>query len=381
MHIRSLILFLFCVLCIGRSSVLGQSLDISFQQLSPEQGLPIHYATGIVQDTSDFIWIGTLSGLARYDGTRFKVFSHDRQDAYTLSDILVRSLFLSKNGTLWVGTQHGFNRFDFKTQRFERFHFTQYGERSDYIRSIGEDASGKLWLGTANGVVVFDPLTTKSELLKLPTDASSKSKVYSTRTIMVDGDLIWIGTDLGLYCYHSKRKSFQVFCKSDELGSIPDNAVSALAKHPKTGNIIVGNRNGLLSSLSLYSERFIKIDIPIKESREISSLFFDKEDRLWVSTQGDGVFCYNEAQKAFINYQTDINASNSLSSSYVKTIFQDKSGMMWFATSYKGISRFNPSNQSFNYPLKNTTYKPTSANAAAINRIAIDSQNNLWLAT
>ena len=381
MYNRPLVfLFLFLIGWVPKEAF-TQSSDISFQHLSPEQGLPIHYATGIVQDTSGFIWIGTMAGLARYDGVRCKVYDHDRQDPYSLSDILVRSVFLSKNGSLWVGTQHGFNRFDFNTQRFERFHFTKYSERSDYIRCIEEDSRGKLWLGSAYGVIIFDPKTKQSELLKLPTDASSKALVYSIRTLLADGNTIWIGTDMGLYRYDIESKSFQVFCKSDELGSIPDNSVSALVKHPKTGDIIVGNRNGLLSSLNLHSEHFSKIDIAISETSEITCLFFDKSGKLWVSTRGNGIFWYNAVQERFINYQSDISNPNSLSSTYVKTIFQDRSGVIWFTTSYKGISRFNPNNQSFTSPLKDIEYKPKSANGAAVNRIAIDSQNNLWLAT
>jgi len=192
---------------------------------------------------------------------------------------------------------------------------------------------------------------------------------------------MWIGTDMGLYRYDIESKSFQVFCKSDELGSIPGNSVTALVKHPKTGDLIVGNRNGMMSSLNLHSEHFSKIDISIRESSEITCLFFDKSGKLWVSTRGDGIFYQDAIQQNFINYQSDINNPNSLSSTYVKTIFQDRSGVLWFTTSYKGISRFNPNNQSFSSPLKNIDYKPKSANGAAINRIALDNQNNLWLAT
>ncbi len=381
MPLRPITIFIFLFSCCRLWNVGAQSSDISFQHLSPEQGLPIHYATGIVQDTSGFIWVGTLAGLTRYDGTRCLVFDHDRQNPYSLSDIIVRSVFLSKNGTLWVGTQHGFNRFDFKTQRFERFHFTQYGERSDYIRAIGEDKRGKLWLATAHGVIVFDPKTKKSELLKLPTDESSKSSVYSTRTLLIDGNTVWIGTDLGLYHYDYVEKTFEVFCKSDELGSIPDNSVSALVKHPKTGHIIVGNRNGSLSELNPNTGHFTRIGIPMPQAREISCLFFARDGKLWISTQGEGVFSYNEAQQKFQQYQSDISNPNSLSSNYVRAIFQDHSGVLWFTTAYKGISRFHPSNQSFSSPLDKTGYKPNSANGAAINRIGIDRANNLWLAT
>lgn len=381
MRTGSFLIFCFLLSCWAQGLVFGQSTEISFQHLSPEQGLPIHYSTGIAQDTSGFIWIGTLAGLARYDGTRCKVFEHDRQNPHSLSDIIVRSILLSKNGTLWVGTQHGFNRMDFKTQQFERFHFTKYGERSDYIRCIGEDSRGKLWLGSAQGLILFDPKTKQSELIKLPTDPTSKPLVYSIRSVLIDGPTVWIGTDLGLYRYNSEKKSFQVFCKSDELGSLPENSVRALAKHPKTGNIIVGSRSGNLSMLSLATEHFTSMNMPLAEPREINALFFSKDGKLWICTQGQGVFCYHENANRFINYQSEINNPTSLSSNYVRAAFQDRSGVLWFCTSYKGISRFNPASQSFTSPLKEVGFHPTSANDGSVNRIAVDSRNNLWLGT
>lgn len=381
MRTGSLLMCCFILGFLAQRVVFGQSSDISFQHLSPEEGLPIHYTTEITQDTSGFIWIGTLTGLVRYDGIRCKIFEHDRQNPHSLSDNLVRAILLSKNGTLWVGTQHGFNRMDFKTQQFERFHFTKYSERSDYIRCIGEDFRGKLWLGTAHGLLLFDPKTGQSELIKLPTDASSKALVYSIRSILMDGFTVWIGTDLGLYRYNIKEKSFQVFCRSDELGSIPDNSIRSLVKHSKTGNIIIGTRTGILSVLSLASEHFTTMNLPLAEPREINALFYDKDRNLWICTQGQGIFCYRENEHKFINYQSEINNPNSLSSNYVRFAFQDRSGVLWFSTSYKGISRFNPANQSFTSPLKEVGFHPKSANDGTVNRIAVDRNNNLWLGT
>ncbi len=39
-------------------------------------GLPQSFISGLVQDSTGFIWTGTRDGLARYDGKKFKIFSH-----------------------------------------------------------------------------------------------------------------------------------------------------------------------------------------------------------------------------------------------------------------------------------------------------------------
>lgn len=381
MQLRFLSL-LCCVLAYwGQVRSYAQFSNVSFQHLGPEQGLPIHYITAAVQDTSGFMWVGTMMGMVRYDGKRCRIFDHQRNDPHSLSDMLVRTVSMSKNGTLWVGTQNGFNRFDFRTQKFERFYFSQHGKRCNYIRCVAEDTQGKLWLGTATGMLIFDPVSKKSELLKLPTDASSKAQVYSIRSIMADGETIWIGTDLGLYRYDRTSKSFQVFCKSDELGSIPDNSISTIAKHPQTGDILVGSRSGMLASLSLSSELFRLIKLPLKEPQEISRIFFARDQTMWVTTLGEGVFYIPKGSEKIGQFLSDINTPNSLGSNYVKSVFQDRAGVIWFSTSYKGLSRFNPYNQSFRSVLKEANVPQPTANGSTINRIAVDSKNNLWLAT
>ena len=42
-----------------------------------EQGLPQNKVTAIVQTRDGFLWMGTYSGLARFDGVHFDVFDQD----------------------------------------------------------------------------------------------------------------------------------------------------------------------------------------------------------------------------------------------------------------------------------------------------------------
>ncbi|HLZ15730.1 MAG TPA: two-component regulator propeller domain-containing protein, partial [Cyclobacteriaceae bacterium] len=48
--------------------------SLFFSTLSVRDGLPSNIISAIVQDNSDFIWIGTANGVCRYDGYRFITF-------------------------------------------------------------------------------------------------------------------------------------------------------------------------------------------------------------------------------------------------------------------------------------------------------------------
>lgn len=359
----------------------GQSSTAVFQQLSTEQGLPNFYTTAAVQDKAGFIWIGTFSGLVRYDGHRFKNFTHEHGNPTSLSSNYIRTVFVTRAGIIWVGTELGLNRFDFQTGQFERFYFTKWGERCNNVRFITEDAQGLLWLGTSGGAFSLNPQTKQIKLLPLPTDASLKKPVYSIHHILVDDKQIQIGTDMGLYCYHTDTKSFEVFRKSNELGSIPENAVFSLAKNPRTGHIAVASRNSTFAVFDPKTKHFRKIPLELGGNYPISILICAQDGTFWGGTHGGGVFSYDETKEQIKVYQNDISNPSSLGANIINGIFQDKSGLLWFCSARNGVSRFNPSTQLFNYPLEEAGYKPTSANGMMINKPFADKFNHLWLAS
>ncbi|MEQ8521223.1 MAG: two-component regulator propeller domain-containing protein, partial [Vicingaceae bacterium] len=79
------------------SGLLAQSY--SFQQIGVEEGLSQSVVNCVVQDDEGVFWIGTMSGLTRYDGRNFRVFTKSEG----LSENWVTSALKDKNGNLWFG--------------------------------------------------------------------------------------------------------------------------------------------------------------------------------------------------------------------------------------------------------------------------------------
>src|SRR5262245_18015228 len=70
-----------------------------------ETGLPQNTVTSIVQTRDGYLWVGTYSGLARFDGVRFVRFESNNTPAMRSSR--VTSLFESPDGYLWIGHEGG----------------------------------------------------------------------------------------------------------------------------------------------------------------------------------------------------------------------------------------------------------------------------------
>ena len=103
------------LLCVFAGGLFAQEYS-HIEQLSVDEGLPHTDVSAVVQDDDGYIWIGTYSGLCRYDGTDMIVY--DVSDSI-LESSRIRSLYLAPGGLLYIGTETGgLTIFDTRNDRF-----------------------------------------------------------------------------------------------------------------------------------------------------------------------------------------------------------------------------------------------------------------------
>jgi len=85
--------------------------------LNVARDIPDDNVTGIVQDARGFIWIGTRSGVFRYDGIGYKSFQNGPEDERKLTFNLIRRIHLAIGRYLIVEGQRGLNILDTYTER------------------------------------------------------------------------------------------------------------------------------------------------------------------------------------------------------------------------------------------------------------------------
>ena len=67
--------------------------DIKFERITVDQGLSNGVSLCILQDSKGFIWIGTEHGLNRYDGYTIKIFTHDPGEPNSISDNWIEVIY------------------------------------------------------------------------------------------------------------------------------------------------------------------------------------------------------------------------------------------------------------------------------------------------
>src|SRR5262249_45933184 len=119
----------------------------SIARWSGANGLHNPHVTALAQERDGTLWVGTLTGLSRFNGSKFT--------NYTMRDGLlanqIRALALDKSGALWIGTlEGGLNRL--QEGRFSAF---TNGLPHTSVRALLADADGSLWIGTGRGLCLL----------------------------------------------------------------------------------------------------------------------------------------------------------------------------------------------------------------------------------
>ncbi|MET0320720.1 MAG: two-component regulator propeller domain-containing protein, partial [Duganella sp.] len=128
-----------------------------FEHLGLEQGLPHPVGMALAQDGEGYIWIGTQSGLARWNGYQMRNFIHNAADAGSLPGDFIQVLHADNQGRLWVGTATaGLAVYDRQKEQFIR---PNAELAQGAVNAIVSDARGNLWIGTPTALKFYDAAT------------------------------------------------------------------------------------------------------------------------------------------------------------------------------------------------------------------------------
>lgn len=131
------------------------------------EALKHKFVYDILEDYNGNIWVATFSdGLYKYDvqDNQWKTYTYDANDSTSLSSNKIISIYEDSKKRLWFTTMGGgFVRYDMKTDNFVRYDFTKELS-TNVIYKIVEDKFGKLWITSNQGLVCFNPETNEKHI-------------------------------------------------------------------------------------------------------------------------------------------------------------------------------------------------------------------------
>src|SRR5687768_10566300 len=208
-------------------------------QWQTEHGLPQNAIHCMAQDRVGFIWIGTESGLVRFDGAKFEVFTEQSDPAVPHN--FVSSLLVARDGTVWAGTRtSGLCRY-----RNAKFEAPSTEFNTAQIYGLAEGTNGTIWAATSDGLLSWD----ETRLRKFGREAGLTNEQLTAVCAMPDGTLM-VGTIEGRV-YRFSNDKFTNLIAHQERPGLP---IKALVFDATTETLWVGHDGAGLYSYSFASK-------------------------------------------------------------------------------------------------------------------------------
>lgn len=289
----------------------------SFYNLSVENGLIQSQVRSLAQDKYGHLWIGTLGGLSRFDGTQFTNYNVRNG----LLDNSVQAITTDNNGNLWIGTQEGLSMYNGK--EFQHFRLEVYeGSDGPTIRKIHVTQDNKIWCHTNESVYYIQDNMVKK--LPLPDSNISISSLSST------GDTTWIGTRGKIYRHYNNTWD-SLFYYIPDYEKPPVFTTGFL--HTPSGKTYFSTGTGLFH----LENDTVKV-VRTKQGSLYNILFTgitqSADGAVWLRSQRGA---YRLKDSMLVQYDKD----NGFTDNAVTAILADKEGSIWFGTEGHGIYRFS----------------------------------------
>jgi ligand-binding sensor domain-containing protein/serine phosphatase RsbU (regulator of sigma subunit) len=296
-----------------------------FEKYGVEQGLGSSKVYSVIQDKNERIWLGTESGVSRFDGSEFKNFT----SANGLAGGGVYSLTEDSTGRIWFGHLNG------GLSLFDGIRFTDL--KFDSIEIDGDVTSinqmGKfLWITTISNGAILTEFPGEGDTILSGRQYSGKDGLgdqVSGVCIDNNNDFYCIIPGAGIKKFNRAKNSFETFLPPD-LTKYFDIIVMY---HDSKGNYWYGTHNGGLYKYEAGEGKMWVFDIRNGLSGNmVSYVTEDYRGNVWVGTFGGGITVF-EGDKLKV-----YNKSNGLEATSIHCITEDKEKNMIIADHDTGIS-------------------------------------------
>lgn len=359
------VMFLLSVVCL-RAWGLG---EFNFHHLSTDDGLSNNNVKAVLKDKYGQLWIGTNSGLNRYDGYSFKKYVILGNDGNTIDDIW--KIQEDADANIWVSSYstniiYLRNKDCFSADT--RAKLASYGIKTNGECLLHVDRNGNLWLINRGLIQYYDFGKRHLKCIKVP------ERVTQNVCSVTDSKDY-------LYLLSSKSRLYRIAKNRTELRCVP----LPDSKTVQLDIVYADDYGGLWVSSSFRDILFRKnvighlwssLPMPSKietSTQGVISINDDHHGNIWVCTDHNGAFVYNHKTLQAVNLLNDPADETTIAGNNVSRIFSDNDGITWVGHNKMGISYTHPS---FSY-ITNYSKGPVHD----VSAITEDEQGRLWFGT
>lgn len=431
---QRILIFFICI--VQLSPLFSESMDRFFSQynfrfISETAGLPYSFVSDIFKDSEGYVWVATHNGISRYDGYQFLNYG-TQTNPVCLKNNFIHKVCEDNFRRLWIASEGGIDILNLDTYALVELPVPSDSPlrklMNGNISTIYKDKQGDVWISAnkdlwcieldAEGAIrnyyhlesecaspvhaVTDlgwtvcagidnevcRITKHEEHLlrveKLSDSLISFSKDWRISCMQVDGDLLWIGSNRGLFKYHHAGQSLKRYRYSTHRPGMLSQAYITDIKLTERGHLIVSTLNGLnvydkdTDTFSFIRQTSERGGVTIN-CNAINCLFTDGET-IWLGTETSGINLLSPKRLQTKLWTCRSTDTENDAPTPVNAVDEDKDGNLWVALVERGLLKWNEDNKSCAHYL----FSPSDITSVSNNTlmgILIDSDNRLWAYT
>lgn len=335
-----------------REGVLNLSLG-TYEVIRPEIFMG-KVVREILYESDTLIWIGTEEGLYAYDplSARTRYFSHLNAG---LSQNTVESLYLDRDGNLWVGTEDRLNVLYRGRDKLVSIDL-KGGYKPEIkhnliidIQSFQEGSDSVLLVGTETGLCILDRHTLQYKAYHEQNSALLNEVVKSIHAR--NPSQIYFGTDKGFYRLNLGTGGIEAFLHDPfNRYSIVNNEIWKVGSD-RNGDLWLATSNGV-SRVNLGDQPFRYIPVYSRGWAEpvgtrVTDVHQDLHGRWWAATSS-GIYIADEAKGTGLSFSRN-SEMMPLSIENINTISVDRKNRIWIG-SVAGVNIWDPANKKRHVP-------------------------------
>lgn len=328
--------------------------------------LPDNRFMAISEDAMGYIWIGTLDGLARYDGYNYFLFNHVEGNPNSLKDNHVTAL--ARVGEyLWVGTHRGLQ---YLGLGYKEFGNVVLPDSIDvHVTAIMPLIDGKVLVSTSDdGVFVVNPKEEQMEnRLSLSVTMYENNRTCVNALCQDSEGNVWLGTEGGLRFYDRKRSA-----AVDFESSLIHESVIGLASDIETGTVYAATQKALYV---IRPDMSVSVVRPTNEDHKLLKLFKDRHDNIYVSSSGNWLLKYNKG-KNVLEHEQSLSNDVKITSMDVEAFYQDRNDNVWLGIAYSDIVMIKSDNTVLNTQSRD---RFTNVTPGVVSGMEMTEDGNLWI--
>jgi diguanylate cyclase (GGDEF)-like protein len=319
-------------------------------------GLGAATIESIAQDAQGFLWIGTHTGVFRYDGESIRHFGRDEG----LPGERVKLILTPPDGQVWVRTTKGISRFG--QSGFNTLSLPEgTGALPDVYQSFAVDNAGTLFICTQRGLLQIGANGTRYLVFG---EAGTEQPVHMQAVVSAPSGAIWFATDTGIGFFPAGSPNAH-FISSLDLSADPVVALLPTADHKLW--IRTASRVGIVELAEAATEP-VWMSQPLPRANGMGGPRLDHSGKLLLPTNL-GLYRWTGQEWQLIDHR------NGLTSNATTAVLEDREGGIWIGAAGGGVDHWPGSKQWSGWT--DTEGLPD----ALVLGVVRDQRDRLWVAT